>query len=313
MSTAYSTVNDPQEQDPAWIHYLEPEDALDLPGQCQIVDMQHAFWFSVDNVFIDEYAVKAGPSATLVYLVMKRLARSDTQQLWYSTTELEKKTGLSPSTFRRAVKKLESLGLLTIERRKIKQHVNLTNRYTLAELGTWTPKPIPKMSNLTKGVGQKLTQVGPKTAPDQDSMIKNRIKYTEAMPPVEIEKPKETPVKAPRKPNEALEAMLGIWFGIKSDDALKRKGHYSLAQKILTAFSETIGRKATPADIRSFQAWWTAKYPNADAIRQVPTVEARVSEWKSQAAEHEEVIYVAEHPEPDVIAIMPPRRFGGTR
>lgn len=117
----------------------------------EIRDQRQKEWFWIDNEFVDEYAKKVGPVATLVYLSLSRHADQGTQTAFPSMQTIAEEVGIkSRNTIAKGIKKLQQYGIIdTKEAIDPSNGKRLNNVYTLLSRKFWkkdaqpeTPKKI---------------------------------------------------------------------------------------------------------------------------------------------------------------------------
>lgn len=86
------------------------------------------------NVFIDQYAARVGPTATAVYYALCRYANHENSQCWPSVGKLATELGCSENTIRKALDALVKAGVVTVQQRRTERGKSLSKCYTLQEL-----------------------------------------------------------------------------------------------------------------------------------------------------------------------------------
>lgn len=101
-------------------------------------DMRKRSHFSVDDLFVDEYARVCGPYAVCVYMCLCRHANFKTQESFPSIKVIANKTRISEDSANRGLKTLISYGIITKERSR---HPNtgrwVSNSYVLIDKSKW--------------------------------------------------------------------------------------------------------------------------------------------------------------------------------
>lgn len=105
----------------------------------EIRDQRQKEWFWIDNEFIDTFAKKVGPVATLVYVALSRHADQGTQTAFPSMQTIGDEVGIkSRNTIAKGIKSLERHGIIaTKEAIDPSNGKRLNNTYTLLSRKFW--------------------------------------------------------------------------------------------------------------------------------------------------------------------------------
>lgn len=105
----------------------------------EIRDQRQKEWFWIDNEFIDNFAKKVGPVATLVYVALSRHADQGTQTAFPSMQTIGDEVGIkSRNTIAKGIKALEQYGIIaTKEAIDPSNGKRLNNTYTLLSRKFW--------------------------------------------------------------------------------------------------------------------------------------------------------------------------------
>jgi hypothetical protein len=76
-------------------------------------------WFRVQELVVDLYGAEMGPEAAWIYTCLARYARWDTGECWPSHPTLRAVSGMSLPRIRKALTRLEDLGLIAAEQRRM--------------------------------------------------------------------------------------------------------------------------------------------------------------------------------------------------
>jgi hypothetical protein len=87
--------------------------------------------FFVDNAIIDEFGDQLSPYGLAVYVALCRHADIDSQECYPSHSTLAKETGMGEASVKKAVRKLEDLGLVRVSERWRENGGQTSNLYTL--------------------------------------------------------------------------------------------------------------------------------------------------------------------------------------
>lgn len=87
------------------------------------------FW--ADNEIIDEYLPKIGANGLAVYMVLARYANNESGKCFPSIKEIAKGLGISARSVQYTLRKLKTVGLISIEARTSKSGGQSSNLYTL--------------------------------------------------------------------------------------------------------------------------------------------------------------------------------------
>ena len=96
-------------------------------------DKRGGKWWWAHNCIIDDFGPHLGPYGLAVYFALCRHSDNSNQDCDPSVATLAHETGMSTNKVRAALKALEDLGLIEIERRKVEAKLNLPSIYTLRE------------------------------------------------------------------------------------------------------------------------------------------------------------------------------------
>jgi hypothetical protein len=103
-----------------------------MPNPLALRDARRTYHFWLDDAVFDTYGPKLGPYAGWVYAYLARRAKSGTA--FPSLKRIASDTGMARSSVQTALKRLETLGLITITARANDEGDQDTNVYTLADL-----------------------------------------------------------------------------------------------------------------------------------------------------------------------------------
>jgi hypothetical protein len=93
--------------------------------------------FFVNDDFIDSYASKIGPIASMVYIMLCRHANKN-QESWPSVKKMMEKIGIgSNNSVIKAIKKLEDMGMIGVIREKTPDGKQAVNVYVLTDQSSW--------------------------------------------------------------------------------------------------------------------------------------------------------------------------------
>lgn len=92
-------------------------------------DFSNGNWLRMHNAILDDYGRLLGSDAITVYAVLARFANNRTQVCWPSLATIRGRTGLSRPTIIKALRKMERLNLIKIER-----ILGGNNTYTLLDV-----------------------------------------------------------------------------------------------------------------------------------------------------------------------------------
>ena len=83
----------------------------------QIRDVRKQAFYWIDNEFLDQYGSKVGLAGIAVYNAIARRANNETGKAWPGLTDIMRLTGLSKQGAINALRRLEEVGLISIEKR----------------------------------------------------------------------------------------------------------------------------------------------------------------------------------------------------
>jgi hypothetical protein len=155
-------------------------------------DKRGGKWWWAHNCIIDDFGPHLGPYGLAVYFALCRHSDNNNQDCDPSVATLAHETGMSTNKVRAALKTMERLGLIEIERRKVEAKLNLPSIYTLRE-----PDP-----TLIKGTSPRAVphHVEEGTSPregKQDSVNKTNDDDARAPKPRKTRAKQDKPVAAP--------------------------------------------------------------------------------------------------------------------
>jgi len=87
-------------------------------GQFRVRDLRRGGWFWVENRILEEHGVELGAAGVAVYCVLARHAGREDQVAWPSRERICAMLGMGHSQVSRALRILEEVGLVRIERRR---------------------------------------------------------------------------------------------------------------------------------------------------------------------------------------------------
>lgn len=131
-------------------------------------------WFNYE--VLDDYGALIGAHGLAVYMVLVRFANNETQASWPAIPTIADKTGLSESTVRRTLVKLQEVGLITIEAQHDSEGRQRPNCYTLVHVTNRAVTQTPTGVSHRQGEGVTLT-------PEQDLVNKTYKNESEAPAP----------------------------------------------------------------------------------------------------------------------------------
>jgi hypothetical protein len=99
----------------------------------QIVVLKRAHFFSLDNDIIDVHAKTIGAIGVAVYTALSRFANRKTGVCWPSIGRLAQLLALARNTVKAALRTLEGVGLIAIQRRRDPAGDATSHRYTLLD------------------------------------------------------------------------------------------------------------------------------------------------------------------------------------
>ncbi len=94
-------------------------------------------WFWVDNELIDELGPELGPYGLAIYMALCKHADNNDQTCYPSYATLARETGMSRRQTMRAIRKIEGLGLITIEPRTTEAGDPTSNLFRLLAKSNW--------------------------------------------------------------------------------------------------------------------------------------------------------------------------------
>lgn len=97
----------------------------------QVRDNRGGNWFWLHNAIVDMHGAQLGPYAGWIYVALCRHSNME-QTAWVSHRKMAEETGISDRKLRDELKRLEVLGLITIEQR-LDDRGQQTNVYTLLD------------------------------------------------------------------------------------------------------------------------------------------------------------------------------------
>lgn len=118
----------------------QQERCLLIHQSFEIRDFRDKSHFWVDDILVDQYATRLGPTAVLVYLCLCRHANSG-QIAWPSHKKIGETLGLSKGTIKRAVGVLRSFNIIAITLKKSSFGDWDHNSYTLLDKKQWSSYP----------------------------------------------------------------------------------------------------------------------------------------------------------------------------
>jgi hypothetical protein len=140
----------------------------------QVRDNRGGNWFWLHNAVVDMHGAQLGPYAGWIYVALCRHSNME-QTAWVSHRKMAEETGISDRKLRDELKRLEVLGLITIEQR-LDDRGQQTNVYTLLDplVGPATP--------LARGATPLAQQASPPGIGDQpprhDTPTMNKTQLT---------------------------------------------------------------------------------------------------------------------------------------
>lgn len=87
--------------------------------------------FRVDNIIIDEFGEHIGLGGVALYSALSRFANRSTGECWPSIKTLAAKFRCATNTIRKHLRKLEKVGLITVEERFSEVGDHTSNKFTL--------------------------------------------------------------------------------------------------------------------------------------------------------------------------------------
>lgn len=114
----------------------------------QVRDNRGSNWFWLHNAVVDVHGARLGPYAGWIYVAL--CPHSNTEQTaWVSHRKMAEETGISDRKLRDELKRLEVLGLITIEQR-LDDRGQQTNVYTLLDPLARDATPLARRANHEK-------------------------------------------------------------------------------------------------------------------------------------------------------------------
>jgi hypothetical protein len=114
-----------------------------------VADKRKRGYFTVDNLFIDEYGKLLKPFGIAVYVCIARFANGDSEA-WPSHETIARRCGMSKRQVGREIVKLADLGLMLVSPQynpETKEHSS--NLYTLLEVDPIVSQSIPPVDSVT--------------------------------------------------------------------------------------------------------------------------------------------------------------------
>ncbi len=102
----------------------------------EVRDMRIKEKFFVDDIYLNGYAKKCGPFASLVYFCLCRHVDKD-QNCFPSIDLISKKLAVSEKTVKRAIKTLLDFQIISISKKRTEQGKFAVNFYTLLDKSQW--------------------------------------------------------------------------------------------------------------------------------------------------------------------------------
>lgn len=134
-------------------------------------------WLWIDNAVVLEHGAALGAAGLAVYVGLASYANAE-HKAWPGLRGLSKRLGIGQATIVRAIAKLESLGLVTVERQQTAHGDRDTNRYVLVREGcsaTEAPAPLQKHgAPLEKHGGAPLEKRNKNQSSEQEPKNKRR-------------------------------------------------------------------------------------------------------------------------------------------
>jgi predicted transcriptional regulator len=110
-----------------------------LDNNFKIRDLRRTHFYTVDNVFIDEYAGVVGLTASMIYIVLCRHAGKD-QTAFPSQETIAKKLRIARETVNRNLKPLTDYNIISYTKTIDKETgERMNNTYTLMDKSAWKP------------------------------------------------------------------------------------------------------------------------------------------------------------------------------
>lgn len=106
-------------------------------------------FFQVENAVIDRYGAALGPYGLAVYMAIARHVNQKSGVAFPGMATIARETGMSRNRVVAAVKKLETTGLIRVNRRKRDDGGKASNEYTLVNATTLVPPQTPEPQTTT--------------------------------------------------------------------------------------------------------------------------------------------------------------------
>lgn len=103
----------------------------------KIRDLRKKDQFKIDDTYLNGYAKHLGTSTSAIYMSLCRHAEFNSQKCFPSEKLLAEEHNITERTVRRAVKKLVSVNIVQVERRKTKEGKWSSNTYILLDKSEW--------------------------------------------------------------------------------------------------------------------------------------------------------------------------------
>lgn len=241
---------------------------------------QRSNFFMVDNAIIDEYAPRIGATAFLVYCVLCRVADNADNDSFYSIPKIADRAGVIEATARKAIKTLESEGLISIEERHRANGSQSSNLYTILCITYKEPvtesAPTPVSDSIPRGGIESITPSYPNT-PSSDTQPIKKEKPVGAVAP-DLEPPQKA----------SHQDMVAALCEVTGQDLTLS----SIRGQILRTSKELREGGLTAADVRTVFAkggWWYSTFwkgvkGEKPSIRDVVT---QIKEGLAVPAEHD--------------------------
>jgi len=127
-------------------------------GSIEVRDLRSGHWFWLDNSLIDEYGATIGAYGIAVYAVLARHANRE-RECWPSLKRIAAMIGCSKTTVLKALKRLETEGLIRKERIESDEGDYSHNRYCLLNVNK-KEGVVQQMHHLVQQVYQGSTAGG---------------------------------------------------------------------------------------------------------------------------------------------------------
>jgi hypothetical protein len=125
----------------------------------QVRDNRGGNWFWLHNAIMDTYGAQLGPYAGWAYVALCRHSNTE-QTAWVSHRKMAEETGISDRKLRDELKRLEVLGLISIEQR-LDDRGQQSNIYTLLDPLAHSAIPSAQQANPPGTVDQLPRHVTP--------------------------------------------------------------------------------------------------------------------------------------------------------